>query len=217
MSHQRYSTSQVSFLTQNTFQTSQTRRDEAQGEPLRTPRAHGMPRPPTSSIYTFATESAPRHYPRTHPRVGTASSTTTSPNIDAIRALYRKHSSRFPKTPPQIGIMPSNAPRAAVPRYRNTVPNTSLGSPTPDRPRSRPRTISHSERTPLRSAIPTSFTLDPKCKRPAGGAVDAPEPTLMYSDFGPGFAPAGDPAPNLALDIVLRPQDMEKWELPQRE
>jgi len=59
--------------------------------------------------------------------------------------------------------------------------------------------------------------MDPRYKRPAGAAVDEPELTLMYPDFGPGFVPADNPAPNLVLDIIAPPHDREKWELPQRE
>jgi hypothetical protein len=217
MSYQRSSASCVPFPTGNTgntAQTSPTLRVEAQREPSSTPQTQGVIRPSIPSTYTLAPEFSIQRSPKTPPRIGTTSSINKYPSIDAIRALYRKYPD-IPRTPPPTRIMPPDAPGGLVPpRYRDDISNASPDSPTPDRPRSRQRNISHLGNTSRRKA---PLTTDPRRKRPAGADVHVSEPVLMYPDFGPGFIPAEDPAPNLALEIVSRPCDIEKWELPQRE
>jgi hypothetical protein len=207
MSHQHSSASRIPFPTRNLYQ---IHRVEAQPHLLPTPQVQWMHRPPILSTYTLVPDSAMPHSPKTPPRTGTISSANAPPSIDGIRALYRKYPDRFPQTPPRAGTMPPNAPGGlGPPRYRNSV---SPDSPTPNRPRNRPSTISYSASTSRRNAIPTSLTRDPRRKQPA---VDASELTLMYPDFDPGFVPAEDPAPSLTLEI--QPCDTEKWELPRRE
>jgi hypothetical protein len=211
--YHHFGASHASFPTQGTSQTSKA------PQPSRTARAQSMLRTSMPSTQTFVPESATQNHPKTSPlRVGTTLSANTFPNIDAIRALYRKYPHRFPKRSPHVGLTPPNAPgRPVPPRYRDSVFDTIPGNPTPAGPRSRPRTTSHSRTGFRRNQIATSSTMNSRFNRPSGAAVDEPELTLMYPDFGPGFIPADDPVPNLALDIISTPHDREKWELPQRE
>lgn len=218
MSYQHSSAFREPFPAQNSPQISQTHGIEARYRLVPTPQTQGISQLPIISAYTPAPDSATQHSPKTPPRTGTILSSSTPPSIDRIRALYRKYPDRFPRTPPGAGTTQPNAPRGAVlPKYRNTISNVSPSSPTPDRPRRRPSTVSHTGNVPSRRNVISNPTKDPGRKQPAAENTDDSELTLMYPDFGPGFIPAEDPAPSLALEIVSEPRDLEKWKSPQRE
>ena len=208
MSHQRFIQSHASFPTRNASQSSQSHRAESQRQYLPITRAREMYRPSTPPNYGLERGCVARDSPKTPPRARSVSSTNRSPSLDGVRRLYRKYPDQFPQTPPQAGAMLRIAPGApgpiVPPKYWNSLSNPSPGSPSPDRPLSYPRTM-------------TLSRMDLGCKKQAPEVVDVSEPMLMYPDFGSGFVPAENLAPNLALEIKSNPHDTEKWELPQRE
>lgn len=205
MSHHRSNAVRVPFPSSNP---STLLMSETPGPPLH-PEESGPVRDPQHHPNEMFRPGSPSQHSPTMPwRAKATSPLRRSPGIDSIRALYRKYPNLFPQS--SANSPPPNEPARAV----GGAPNTSVSGPTRD-PRHRPAASSRSaNRSPgNENHAPTGFSH----VGPADAATPDYEPTLMYPDFGPGFVSAENPTPNLALEIVSRPCDSEKWDLPSTE
>lgn len=154
---------------------------------------------------------APRS-PKTPLRANLASS-SRSPSIDSIRALYRKHPLLFSRSTTN-SLSPNKRDHTVPSKSPGTLRNTSGSSPTrapcpPQATSSRSENSSHGNG----HHAPTGAIHGV----PADAAETDSDLVLMYPDFGSGFVSAEEPAPNLALEIVSRACDSEKWDLLSRE